>query len=285
MVPSARRRWSASRRRSPGAFVTLVGGIALAFLVVPILVVALISFSDSRYLLFPPRDFSLRWYRAAFADESWRAAFVASCQIAAAVTILATSIGTLGAFALVRGRMRWKSALMAVALSPIVIPGIVLAVGSYFLFAQVGLLETRVALIAAHTALALPVVLVSVVTSLQTVDPTLEQAARTLGASPREVALRVTLPLIRPGILAGAVFAFVISFDEPVVALFVAGTHLVTLPKRMWDGIQYEIDPTSAAVSVLLVCVSFAVAVAAQLSAARRASSAAATAAPSPQDP
>jgi putative spermidine/putrescine transport system permease protein len=219
----------------------------------PIGIVVLMSFSASRYLEFPPPGYSIRWYQNLLIDDTWRSAAITSIHVAAIVAVLATLLGGLAAFGFVRAKFRGSGLLWGIALSPLIVPGVVTAVGAYFLFAHLGLIETRAALILSHTALALPVALISTVTSLRGVDRSLEIAARTLGATSWEAAWRVTLPLIRPGVVTGTLFAFVTSFDEPVVALFIAGTRAITLPKRMWDGIQYEIDPTSAAASSILI--------------------------------
>lgn len=236
-----------------GLFTRSAAAIAVAFLLLPITVVILISFSGSRFLEFPPPAYSMRWYESALNDSTWREALLLSIEVATIVAFLATVLGSMAAYGFVRGRFLGKTTLMALALSPMVVPGVVTAVGAYLLFAPIGLIETRTALVLTHTALALPVALLSVMSSLSTVNESLEHAARTLGAGPWETARRVTLPLIRRGLVTGALFAFITSFDEPVVSLFLAGTQIVTLPKRMWDGIQYEIDPTAAAVSTMLV--------------------------------
>ena len=240
-------------RSFPGPVVRAIAAGTVLFLVAPIAAIAIVSFSASRFLEFPPREYSLRWYANALTDESWRAALLLSFETAAIVALLATMIGGLAAYGFVRGRFRGKAVLLGIALSPLVVPGIVTAVGMYFVFAQFGLIETRTGLVLAHTALALPVALISVASSVSTLERPLEHAARSLGATPFETFRYVTLPLIRPGVAVAALFAFVTSFDEPVVALFIAGTHAETLPKRMWDGIQYEIDPTATAMSTMLV--------------------------------
>lgn len=237
----------------PGFVALTAAGIGSVFLSLPIAVVVLMSFNSSRYLEFPPPAYSLRWYENVWADESWRQAVTTSAGIAAIVSLAASLIGGLAAFGFVRARPCGGRLLWAMALSPLIVPGIVIAVGSYLFFARLGIVDTPLALVLTHTVLALPVVLVSVGASLRSADETLEVAARTLGATPAEVTWHITLPLVRPGILIGALFAFVTSFDEPILCLFIAGTRTVTLPKRMWDGIQYEIDPTSAAVSALLI--------------------------------
>lgn len=241
------------RNRFPGPIVRAIAGVAVLFLVLPIAAVAFVSFSASRFLEFPPREYSLRWYTSALTDASWRDALLLSVEVAAVVAVTATLLGGLGAYGFVRRQFRGKTALLSIALSPLVVPGIVTAVGMYFVFARFGLIETRTGLILAHTALALPVALISIASSLSGVDRSLEHAARSLGATPVETFRYVTLPIIRPGVAVGALFAFVTSFDEPVVALFIAGTHAETLPKRMWNGIQYEIDPTATAMSTMLV--------------------------------
>jgi putative spermidine/putrescine transport system permease protein len=142
---------------------------------------------------------------------------------------------------------------MPVVLSPMIIPSIVTAVAMFLVFSKLGLTETRLGLILAHTVIALPLVIVSVLAALQRTDRSLELSARTLGAGPFRAFYTITLPLILPGVLTGAVFAFIASFDELVIAMFITGTKIVTLPKRMWDGIQYEIDPTSSAASTFIV--------------------------------
>lgn len=228
----------------------------LVFLGVPLLAVILISFSSSRYLEFPPSAYSLRWYHAVLSDETWLSALALSTEVAAVVGVVATAIGGLAAFAFTRRSFKGRALVLGVALSPMVVPAIVVAVGSYFLSARLGLLETRTALVLAHTVLALPIVLIAVMSALRDVDTRLSAASRSLGATRFETLWRVTIPTIRAGLISGFLFAFVTSFDEPVVALFVAGTHAVTLPKRMWDGIQYEIDPAAAAMSAILIGVS-----------------------------
>lgn len=247
----------------PGPLVHAAAAAAVAFLVVPIASVALVSLSASRFLEFPPATYSVRWYVNAVTDPSWRDALFLSVQVAVVVSAAATILGGLAAFGFVRGQFPGKTLLLSVALSPLVVPGIVTAVGTYFVFAHFGLIETRAGLILAHTALALPVAIISIASSLRTLDTSLERASRSLGATPLETFRYVTLPIIRPGVLIAALFAFVTSFDEPVVALFIAGTHAETLPKRMWDGIQYEIDPTATAMSTILVVVAAAVVLAA----------------------
>ena len=138
-------------------------------------------------------------------------------------------------------------------LSPLIVPGIVVAIGIYYAFSRYGLVGSPVGLVLAHTCLAVPFVVTSVSASLAGIDPRLEQAALSLGATPRATFFQVTLPLIRPGVLVGALFAFITSFDELIVALFISGSGAVTLPRRMWDDLRFQIDPTIAAVSTLTI--------------------------------
>jgi putative spermidine/putrescine transport system permease protein len=153
----------------------------------------------------------------------------------------------------------------ALVLSPIIVPGIIVAIGTYFAYAQYGLVGHPLALILGHTCLAVPFVVINVTAALQGVDRQLERAALSLGASPSGTFRQITLPLIAPGIAAGAVFAFITSFDELLIALFLSGTGAVTLPRRMFDEIRYDIDPTIAAVSSLLIFITTTLMLAAEL--------------------
>jgi putative spermidine/putrescine transport system permease protein len=232
-------------------------GIAAAttvlFLLLPITVIFPLSFSASPYLEFPPRGWSLQWYRKYVSGPGWLEATLLSLRVGLATSLLATAIGTLAAFGFTRASFRGKSLFLAVILSPILMPGIVVAVAIYFFYARIGLIGSPLGLVLAHTVLATPFVLLTVSASLQVFDRTLELASMSLGGTPLYTFTRVTLPMIRPGILSGAVFAFVTSFDELIVALFVSGTTSVTLPRRMWDGVRVELDPTIAAVAAILI--------------------------------
>ena len=223
------------------------------FLVAPILVIAIQSFSASRFLEFPPPSYSLRWYHELFVNDSWRASLVVSFEVACGVTLLATPLGVMSALGIDRLPRQNREMWMPFVLSPMIIPSIVTAVAMFLFFSKSGLTETRLGLILAHTVIALPLVVVSVFAALQKTGRSLELTARTLGAGPVRAFYTITLPLILPGVLTGAVFAFIASFDELVIAMFISGTRVVTLSKRMWDGIQYEIDPTSSAASTFIV--------------------------------
>lgn len=231
----------------------LVSALVLLFLVLPVLVVLPLSFSSARYLSFPPPGWSLQWYANFFGREAWTGSALLSIAVGLGTTVLSVLLGVPAAFGLVRGRFPGRSAAQAVILSPVVAPGIVVAVGTYYAYAAFGLVGHPAALVLAHTCLSVPFVVINVSAALAGVDRRLEQAALSLGATPWGAFRQVTLPLIRPGLLAGAIFAFVSSFDELLVALFLSGTTAVTLPRRMWEQIQFAIDPTIAAASALLI--------------------------------
>ncbi len=234
-------------------------GLVLLYLIFPVFIVAPVSFSSAKYLQFPPPGWSLQWYQNYFERPGWVPATFVSIRVAIITTILATTLGTAASLALVRGRFPGKGAVNSFLVSPLVVPGIIVAIGVYFFYAQVRLVGNPLALALAHTALALPFVVTNVTATLHGFDERLEYAAMNLGANRWQTFRRVTLPIIRPGVFAGALFAFITSFDELIVALFVSGTGAVTLPRKMWDSLRQEIDPTIAAVSTVLIVVSIVV--------------------------
>ena len=231
----------------------------------PISIIFPLSFSDAPFLQFPPPDYSLRWFEKYFSREDWTGPTITSFQVAGVTMVIATVIGTLASIAIVRGKFPGKRLAVGLLMSPIIVPTIILAVALYYLFASYGLIGTRTGLVLAHTVLAVPYVIVVVSAALERIDPSLEQAAWTLGATKFKAFVKVTLPLIRPAVLTAALFAFLASFDEVVVAIFISGTSATTLPKRMWDGIREEIDPTIAAVAALLIVLSLLLMLAAEL--------------------
>jgi ABC-type spermidine/putrescine transport system permease subunit II len=237
------------------ALVTTVSLLVLVFLAAPALVVVPLSFSASPYLIFPPPGYSTRWYAAVFADEVWRAAAWVSLEVAVLSMGLAILLGTPAAWALVRGRIPGRRLLSAYFYVPLLVPSIILAVAMFIVFSKLGLIGSVWALVAAHTALGAPFVVATVSASLQTLDPRIEQAALSLGASWAATFFRVILPNIWPGMLGGGLFAFITSFDEIVIALFIAGPRF-TLPKKMFDNLRTEVDPSIAAVSTLLIALS-----------------------------
>ncbi|SDB67808.1 ABC transporter permease [Belnapia rosea] len=237
-------------------FRILGGGVLtllLIFLAAPILLVGIVSFSSATYLTFPPPEFGLRWYRAYLGSRDWLDATWLSIVVAAAVVVVSTVLGTLAALGLARLPRGLRVAATGLILSPLIVPGIVVAIGVYYAYSRYGLVGSPLGLVLAHSCLAVPFVVTSVSASLAGLDPRLEQAALSLGATPLGTFRQVTLPLIRPGVLVGALFAFITSFDELIVSLFISGSGAVTLPRRMWDDLRYAIDPTIAAVSTLTV--------------------------------
>ena len=243
----------------------MVVGLILLFLALPIVVVMLVSFSSATYLTFPPPALGLRWYRAYFGSYDWLRPTWLSLWVAAIVVVLATFLGTLAAVGIARLPGALRVLASGLIVSPLIVPAIVAAIGIYYAFARYGLVGTSAGLILAHTCLAVPFVVTSVTASLAGIDPRLEQAALSLGATPRGTFFQVTLPLIRPGVLVGALFAFITSFDELVVALFISGSGAVTLPRRMWDDLLYQIEPTIAAVSTLTIVLTIVLMGSAQL--------------------
>jgi putative spermidine/putrescine transport system permease protein len=179
--------------------------------------------------------------------------------------VMATILGTLASLGLVRGRFRGRNIINAFLVSPLIIPAIIVAIGVYFFYARLQIVGSPFALALAHTALAIPFVVINVSATLYGFDERLEYAAMNLGANRWQTFRHVTLPIIKPGVFAGALFAFITSFDELIVALFISGTGAVTLPRKMWDGLRQEIDPTIAAVSTILITVSVLTLVSAEL--------------------
>jgi|APFre7841882630_1041343.scaffolds.fasta_scaffold27175_2 putative spermidine/putrescine transport system permease protein len=232
--------------------------IILAFLVAPILIIVPLSFSSGSFFYYPLPGFSLRWYEDFFASSFWLPSVWNSLLVGTAATILATLLGTLAALGLWRTRFPGQGLLLALLISPMVVPVIIIAVGVYFAFAPAGLTDGYAGLILAHTTLAAPFVVVTVLATLSGFDRTLLRAAASLGARPLTTARRVMLPLILPGVLSGAVFAFAVSFDEVVVALLIAGPGQRTLPRQMFSGINDNISLTITAAATMLIGISLA---------------------------
>ena len=224
--------------------------LLFAFLTLPMVIVALLSFSASPYLVFPPPGFSLRWYAAYFADPIWIDSTIRSVKVALSTMVGATVLGTLLAFSLVRGRYPGRGFIDQLSIAPLVVPAIVYSVAIYSLFAQLKLIGEWPAIALAHTVHTLPFVVLIVGAALRTFDIAQEQAAVGLGATRFQAITRITLPQIRPALVSAAFLVFISSFDELVIAMFLGGSRM-TLPKKMFDNIMNDIDPTIAAVSVL----------------------------------
>jgi putative spermidine/putrescine transport system permease protein len=225
----------------------------LVFLLLPILVIIPLSFSDSSFLAYPMPGWSLQWYRNLFGSDEWVRATKNSFIVAPAATLIATVLGTLTAVGLARVQFVGKGLLMSVLIAPMVVPVVVVGVATYLFFAPLGLVDSYIGLIIVHAALGAPFVVTTVLATLQGFNQNLVRASLSLGAGPVETFFRVTLPVIAPGVISGALFAFAISFDEVVVTLFLAGPTQVTLPRQMFTGIRENINPTIAAVATLLI--------------------------------
>lgn len=252
------------------AILSVFAVILVAWLILPTLVLVPISFSEKASFNFPAQGFSLQWYENFFSDRSWVRSTLLSLQIALTVTAISVVTGTLAAFGLSKLRIRGRSLVENYLLTPLMVPGVVLAIGLYSVFLQYGLLGTFAGFVLAHTALALPLVILNVGTSIQGLDSRLELAAASLGANRVTTFLRVTLPLIAPGVVAGAVFAFVTSFDEVIVSLFIQSPGLQTLPVKIYRSVTQDTDPTVAAVAVLVTVLSVVIIGVAQSLTARK---------------
>lgn len=228
----------------------------LAILIAPILIIMMVSFTPTQMLQFPPPGFSLRWYEAYFGDAMWMQATRLSFLVAALTAIVSLVIGFLISLALVRYRFKGKAWLRMLVMSPLILPKIIIAVGLYFLYVRLRILGTTGALVAAHSIIAIPYVVMIVTASLYSFDRRLEWAARSLGASPVKAVWLVTLPNLRPAILGGGLFAFVASFDDIILSLFLTKLTEPTLPRQIWVNVQQTIDPTIAAVSTFMTVVS-----------------------------
>ncbi|MBW1998945.1 MAG: ABC transporter permease [Deltaproteobacteria bacterium] len=246
-------------------FFYLLCAFIFMFLVIPILVIIPVSFNPSEYLEFPPRGFTFKWYSAFFGDSMWMESMWRSFRIALWVALLSSVIGTLAAFSLVRGNYRGKDFCMSLLLSPLMVPIIIKAVGFYYFFAKLRLVGTELGLVLAHACTGLPYIVVVVSSTLANFDTTLEKASMNLGASRLKTFFKVTFPIIRPGIFSGALFAFFSSFDDLIIAIFISGVGAMTLPKKMWDGIRFELSPTITAVASILIFISVVILIAIEI--------------------
>lgn len=231
----------------------IAGGLVIAFLIAPIAAIVPLSFNAEPFFTYPMPGLSTRWYDEFFNSDVWQLALRNSIIVAIFATILSTVLGTLAAIGLTRPDCPARATLTAILISPMIVPVIVSAVGIYYAFATVGLLNTMTGLVLAHTAIGAPFVVITVTATLASFDHNLMRAASSLGATPAEATMRIMLPIIAPGVVSGALFAFVTSFDEVVIALFISGSEQRTLPRQMWSGVRETLSPTIAAVATLLI--------------------------------
>jgi putative spermidine/putrescine transport system permease protein len=229
----------------------------LGFLVLPLLVIVPVSLTDRPYLSLPEHALSLRHYEAFFTNPVWVASSVQSLIIAAISTAASVVLGALCAIGCWRLSNGLSSAVRLLTLAPLIVPTVVQGLAMYRFWSFAGLFDTYAGVVLAHTLTGIPFVVITVSASLASFDVRLEQAARSLGASALDTVRLVIMPSIAPGLISGAVFAFVHSFDELVIVLFITSRAIQTLPKRIWDGIQDRIDPTIASVAVILILITF----------------------------
>ncbi len=241
--------WRAAR----ATVCTLVG----LYLLAPLAIVVIISFSAGEFLRFPPPGLSLRWYDHLFSDPNWTESIGVSFEVMVPAASLATVLGTAAALGLQRGEVPGAALLTGVLMLPIIVPGIITAAALFGVYRGLGLNGTLPGLIAAHTILVLPYVVATVGSALRTLDPRLEAAAATLGAPPWAAFRRVTLPLLAPAVLSGLLFAMVVSFDELIVSLFVSTARLRPVAVQMWSNVRGDFDPTVAAIATLCFVFAF----------------------------
>ncbi|HBD90518.1 MAG: ABC transporter permease [Rhodobacteraceae bacterium GWE1_64_9] len=239
--------------------------LMVLFLLLPILFIVALSFGSSRWLIFPPPDWTLKWYGELFADPRWLGAALTSAKIGVIVMVLSVALGLLASLALVRGKFRGRAVLRAFFLTPMVLPVVIVAVALYAAFLRLGLNGTLTGFVIAHLIVALPFAIITISGALETFDPAIEDAAILCGASPWEARLRITLPGIRHGMFSAAIFSFLISWDEVVLAIFMASPSLQTLPVKVWTTLRQDLTPVIAAASTLLVALTVLLMIAAAL--------------------
>lgn len=230
--------------------------VIMALLVAPTLIVIPMSFSASQYLEFPPREWSLRWYESYFSSASWMQATWTSLKAGALTTLVATPLGVAAAYGLHVSRHRLARAAFVLLITPMMVPVILIAIGAFYAYVQIGLVNSMLGLVVAHSILALPLVLIVVSAALKSFDMNQESAARSLGASRLTAFVTVTLPQIRFSVITAALLSFLTSFDEVIIAMFVSGGQNSTLTRNMFNALRDQIDPTIAAISTIMIVIS-----------------------------
>lgn len=238
------------------AWLYVLVAAVLLFLIVPMLIVVPMSFSGSEYLEFPPREWSLRWYASYFNSPEWMASTQVSFAAAVLTALIATPLGVAAAYALNAVRLRLTPVLQVILLLPQMVPVILIGIGVFYIYIQLQLVNTLFGIVLAHTLLAVPFVVVTVMSGLRSYDMTQEKVARSLGAPRWKAFMMVTLPQIKLSVISGALFAFITSLDEVVIGLFIAGGDNTVLTRRMFQSLRDQIDPTIAAISSLLIILS-----------------------------
>jgi putative spermidine/putrescine transport system permease protein len=237
------------------------GGLVVVWLVAPVLVVIPLALSGQRSFVFPPKSYSWQWFNELFDNPEWRDAMLTSLRIALLVVLASTILGTAAALGLQRSQMRGLAVVRGLLVAPMIVPVVITAVGVYAVFLPRHLLGTELGFVLAHTVLAFPYVVTNVYAGLLQFDPQLERAAHSLGANRIATFFTVTFPIIRPSVLAGFLFAFVISFDEVVIGLFLSDPFTITLPVQMYLSVSEDVDPTVAATASLMLVLTTALVV------------------------
>jgi putative spermidine/putrescine transport system permease protein len=243
----------------------LLAALVMAFLIVPTLIVVPMSFSASQYLEFPPRQWSLRWYENYFGSATWLQATATSLKAGTLTALVATPLGTLAAYGLFVSRLRLAGVIFTLLVTPMIVPVILVGIAVFYAYVQLKLVNTLLGIVLAHSVLAIPLVLLIVTSALKSYDMSQEMAARSLGASRPWAFLTVTLPQIRFAVVTGAILAFLTSFDEIIVAMFVSGGANSTLTRNMFVSLRDQIDPTIAAISTVMILITSALLALSQL--------------------
>lgn len=230
-----------------------LAGLVLVFLMLPTLIVIPMSFSESQYLEFPPREWSLRWYRNYFNSTAWMQATVTSFKAGILTMFVATLLGTMAAYGLHAARLGFSGLILGILLTPIIVPVILVGIAVFYVYVKIKLVNSMTGLVLAHSMLAIPIVMMVVSSALKSFDMNQERVARSLGASRVRAFFLITLPQIRFSVVSAAVLAFLTSFDEVIVSLFVSGGQNSTLTRNMFNALRDQIDPTIAAISTLVV--------------------------------
>ncbi|MGD0430140.1 MAG: ABC transporter permease [Acetobacteraceae bacterium] len=234
-------------------------GAMCVWLLAPIVIVCILAFSGDGYLHFPPSSLSLRWFVQFLGNAQWQRAMLSSLIIGVIACVVSTTIGFFCAYAFLRVEFPGKKLLLSLMLTPIIVPNIITAIAMYYLAGKLRLIGNLLWLGLCHAVIALPIVLLILLSALHAVDPNLERAALGLGSSRTRVFLRVVLPIALPGVMSAALFAFLASFDELLISLFLSGVRTQTLPVRIWNSLNLQVEPTIAAVSAFLIAVTCAV--------------------------
>lgn len=236
----------------------VLSAVIMILLVIPTLIVVPMSFSDSQYLEFPPSTWSTRWYDAYLGSTKWMRATATSVQVGLLTMLVATPLGTMAAYALFVSRHKATRAIFLLLITPMIVPVILIAIGTFYAYGRVGMNNTIAGLVLAHTALALPLVMIVVTAGLRSYDLNQEQVARSLGATRTKAFFLITLPQIRFSVITAGLLSFLTSFDEVIIAIFVSGGANATLTKHMFAALRDYIDPTIAAISTIMVVLSSA---------------------------